>query len=81
MTEYDNTNRGALFPNDKKGNNKAPAYKGNVNVNGEDYDVAAWEKTSKAGKQYLSLSISVKGERSEQPAPQANTDMDSEIPF
>ncbi len=32
MSNYDNTNSGVLFKNDKKGNEKAPDYKGKVNV-------------------------------------------------
>ncbi len=30
MSNYDNTNSGVLFKNDKKGNEKAPDYKGNL---------------------------------------------------
>jgi len=41
MSNYDNTNKGALFTNDQKGNEKAPNYKGKLNVNGKDYEIAA----------------------------------------
>jgi hypothetical protein len=45
MADY--TNTGALFTNDKKGNDKAPDYKGKINLNGTDYDLAGWKKQGK----------------------------------
>lgn len=41
MSEYDNTNRGALFRNDKDGNEKRPDYTGKINVDGKDYVLSA----------------------------------------
>ena len=58
MPEYDNTNSGAIFPNEKK-SEKHPDYKGKLNVEGKDWEVAAWNRTSQAGKQFLSLKVSV----------------------
>lgn len=49
-------NTGVLFTNDQKGNDKAPNYKGKVNVNGKEMEVAGWVKEGKNGK-YLSLSF------------------------
>ena len=58
MSEYDNTNSGALFKNDKQGNDNWPDYRGQINVNGEDFWISAWLKTSKKdGKKYMSLAI------------------------
>ena len=59
MPEYDNTNKGALFPNSYKedGDNK-PDFLGNVNVEGEEWRLAAWSNTSKNGKDYLSINVS-----------------------
>jgi len=57
MSNYDNTNSGVLFQNDKKGNEKAPDYKGKLNVNGKDYDLAGWLREGKNGK-FLSVKIS-----------------------
>lgn len=55
---YDNTNTGAIFKNDKKSDN-APDYKGTINIDGVDKDIALWIKTSKDGsKQYFSAKIS-----------------------
>lgn len=57
MSNYDNTNSGVLFKNDKKGNEKAPDYKGKVNVNGKDLELAGWIREGKTG-QFLSLKVS-----------------------
>ena len=57
MSNYDNTNSGVLFTNDQKGNEKAPVYKGKINVFGKDYDLAGWIKEGKNGK-FLSLKVS-----------------------
>lgn len=56
--EFDNTNRGALFKNDKEGNESRPDYKGKLNVEGKDLEIAAWLKTSKSGTKYMSLVVS-----------------------
>jgi hypothetical protein len=57
MSNYDNTNSGVLFKNDKKGNEKAPDYKGKVNVNGKDLEIAGWIREGKTG-QFLSIKVS-----------------------
>ena len=57
MSNYDNTNSGVLFKNDKKGNEKAPDYKGKINVNGKDYDLAGWLREGKTGN-FLSVKVS-----------------------
>lgn len=46
--------QGALFPNDKKGNEKAPDYKGTVFINGELMEIAAWKKQGTKGE-FLSI--------------------------
>jgi len=59
MPEYQTENRGVLFPNRYKeeGDNK-PDYTGKVDVNGEEWRLAAWENTSKKGNSYLSVAVS-----------------------
>ena len=56
MSNYDNTNKGALFTNDQKGNEKAPNYKGKLNVNGKEYEIAGWVRQGKNGS-FLSLIV------------------------
>lgn len=72
MSEYDNTNSGALFKNDKQGNDNWPDYRGQINVNGEDFWISAWLKTSKKdGKKYMSLAIQANDKKqSSQPSRQ-----------
>ena len=51
-------NSGAIFKNDKKTAETHPDYKGKVNVNGKDMEIALWLKESKAGMKYFSASFS-----------------------
>lgn len=60
---YDNTNSGVLFENDQKGNEKAPNRKGTINVEGKEYWISAWDKTSQKGQDYISLSVQPKEDR------------------
>jgi len=65
---YVNTNRGALFKNDKKETDRHPDYKGNLDVDGVDYWIDAWVKTAESGRKYMSLSIKKKeAKREEKP--------------
>lgn len=82
MTDYDNTNSGVLFKNDKDGNEKRPDYTGEINVDGKDLRLAAWIKTSAKGNKFMSLRVSEKEERRDS-QPVSNTDdFDSEeVPF
>ena len=54
---YDNTNRGALFRNDKREADTDADYNGTVNIDGTEYWINGWLKTSKAGDKYISLSV------------------------
>jgi uncharacterized protein (DUF736 family) len=61
--EYDRTNTGVLFKNDSKTpGDKRPDYKGNLNVNGVELDLAAWLKDGKNGRKFMSLKIGPKRE-------------------
>lgn len=57
MADYDNTNRGTLWFNTDKRNEKAPDYNLNVNIMGKDYAIAAWKKTTKEGRKFISFNI------------------------
>jgi len=56
MATFDNTNRGAAFRKDNV-NPKAPKWAGPLNVEGKDFEVNVWEKTSKNGDVFLSLTV------------------------
>ena len=42
MSNYDNTNRGAIFKNDHKTEEKHPDYRGTINVDGNDKQISLW---------------------------------------
>lgn len=86
MSEYESTNKGALFKNDKKEKDTHPDYKGSINVDGTEYWLSSWIKTSKAGGKFMSLSVTPKDAPKSAPktAPKQDSgfdDMDSDIPF
>ena len=91
MTQYDNTNRGALFKNDRKTKDTQPGYTGSLNVDGVEYFLDAWLKEGKSGK-FFSVSVKRKDQqsapapapRAPSPAPRASAgfdDMADDIPF
>ena len=59
--EYDNTNRGAMFVNSYKedGDNR-PDFTGQIDVEGVEYKVAGWKRTSGKGTRFISLSVDKK---------------------
>lgn len=84
MTEYDNTNRGSLFKNDKGDNLARPDYTGTLNIEGKEYRLAAWIKVSqKTGNKFLSLNVQPKDEASAeaQDTPTTEDAVGDELPF
>jgi len=51
-------NTGAIFKNENKKAENHPDYKGKVNVNGKEMEVALWLKTSAKGLKFFSVSFS-----------------------
>ena len=71
-------NTGALFRNTRKDKPSQPDYRGDLNVGGEAYELAAWLKEGKNGK-FMSLSVKPK-----EAPPQGYTnkpDFDEDPPF
>lgn len=61
MADFDNTNRGVLFVNDKKEpGDKKPDRTGSLNVDGVEYFIDGWIRKSQAGATFLSLSVKLK---------------------
>lgn len=58
MAEFDNTNRGNLFKNDKGDNPNRPDYTGKCNIAGKEYRMAAWIRDSQTGKKFMSINFS-----------------------
>jgi hypothetical protein len=61
MPQYDNTNRGALFKNDRKEHENHPDLSGQLNIDGKEYWLSGWTKRNDDGSfKVLSLSIKPK---------------------
>jgi hypothetical protein len=92
---------GVLFANDRKQSDKQPDYTGNLEIDAETVrdlyqqmqsggdhpkvNLVGWRKTSKSGKTFLSVKVSVMRERTQQAvtryqAPPSN-DLNDDIPF
>ena len=73
MTEFSNVNRGSLFRNDKKTDEKHPDMSGSINIDGTEYWISGWKKQSKAGTGFISLSVRPKEQvrQSSQPTSKA----------
>ena len=54
-----NEGQGTLFKNDKKGNDKAPDYRGELMIGETLHKVAGWLKEGKSGK-WMSLKVEPK---------------------
>ncbi len=68
---YDNTNTGAIFRNKRKETDKHPDGTGTVNIEGVEYWVSSWNKTSKSGEPFRSLSFKRKDGNEAKPAKEA----------
>lgn len=87
--EFDNTNRGSIWKNEKKETDKHPDFTGSLNVDGHDYWVNAWKRKPGASERAPALSFSVKRKDGNAPKQDAGQgarrpikqDMDDEIPF
>ena len=94
MSNYDNTNRGISFENNRKEKDTHPDYKGSINADGVEYWLSAWMKEGAKGK-FMSFSLTPKEQtqtaaqavqqvaqpqRQQQAAPVVLDD-DSDIPF
>jgi hypothetical protein len=61
MADYDNNLTGALFKNDKAGNEKRPDYKGSAEIEGVQYWVSGWIRSPKSGgDKFMSLKFEAK---------------------
>lgn len=77
-------NCGVLFKNDRK-NDKQPAYKGSINVEGKIFAIALWNRTAASGKTYLSVKVEtprdVKKDEEPKEEKQVYDNLDDGIPF
>jgi uncharacterized protein (DUF736 family) len=81
MAEFDNTNRGSLFKNDKKSQDTHADYNGSVNVEGVEYWLNAWIKESKSGSKFMSLSLKPKDAQQAPKQAAKKEELESDLPF
>lgn len=70
--KYDNTNSGAMFKNKYKESDKHPDLTGPLNVEGVEYNVAAWSNESDKQGKYLSIKISKKEDKGPSGSPSSD---------
>ena len=85
--QYDDTNRGVMFDNDKGDNPNRPDFKGTINVEGTEYRISAWHKKSRGGVPFISLSVQPKTENGQERKPisavnqPVGTAFNDDVPF
>jgi hypothetical protein len=80
MSDYDNTDRGVLFKNDRKESDKHPDYKGSINIGGTEFWLSAWVKTGQKGK-FMSLAVTPKDSAPAPAKTETVAEMDDDLPF
>ncbi len=86
MPDYDNTNRGAVWKNDKKTTENHPDFRGDINIEGVEYWVSGWKRKQGANPNSPAMSLAVTKKEARpadaQPAnPQPNPEDFDDIPF
>jgi spermidine/putrescine-binding protein len=59
MSDFDNTNKGAIWKNEDRQSDKHPHFRGSINVEGVDYWVSAWLKDKDANPKAPAMKFSV----------------------
>lgn len=92
MTQYDNTNRGAIWKNEDKQDDKHPDFKGSINVNATEYWLSAWKRKDGAAAKSPVLTFRVQPKEAARTSGKSspprsvvsadnNGDMNDDIPF
>jgi hypothetical protein len=77
VEKFDDTNRGVLFnERDRKATEKDRDYSGKINIEGREFWLSAWIKTSKKGTKFLSLSA-----KAMEPQRAESVELNDENPF
>ena len=72
MSNYDNSNKGAIWANDRKETERHPDYSGSANVDGVEYWISAWKRDANGNPRApaLRFSFQPKEQQAEQPTAQ-----------
>jgi len=93
MAEFDKTNRGSIWRNEKKEKDTHPDFTGSLNVDGVEYWVSAWKRKEGAHAKAPALSFSIKPKEEQKDNRSASmmtsdeikerraAEMDDDIPF
>jgi len=58
--DYDNTNRGSIWKNDRRETDRHPHFTGVANVDGKEFYVSAWKRGEEANPKAPALTFSFK---------------------
>ena len=82
MAEYDDSNSGALFKNERKEKDTHPDYRGSwTDANGVEHWLSCWIKTAKSGQSFMSLRATPKDGAPQAPTKGASQSLSADIPF
>jgi len=84
--QFDNTNRGAVWKNDKKESDRHPDFKGSINIEGKEYWLSGWKRKEGGHPNSPALSLSVQPKEEPQQVTDTNNapakdDFEDLIPF
>ena len=88
--QYDNTNRGSIWKNDKRESDKHPTHTGSINIDGKEYWLNGWVRAKDANEKAPAMSFSVRAKdggngttqrQDHKPNEQDINDIESDIPF
>lgn len=86
--KYSNKNRGALWKNDDKTNERQPDYRGVINVEGKDFRLAVWINNENKHPQSPAMTLQVETLQAQRQAPpkdyaetQSDDEFDDKLPF
>ena len=88
--EFDNTNKGSVWKNDKRASDRHPHFRGSINVEGKEYWLAIWKNDRKGNERapLMKVTVTPKDQISEaqekHSMAKANAyieDLDDEMPF
>ena len=81
MSNFDNTNTGSLWPNERREKDTHPNTTGSANIDGVEYWVSGWTK-EKNGKKFISMSYKRKDEKpAAQPRSEQKPAVSDDIPW
>jgi hypothetical protein len=85
MADFDNTNKGSIWKNDRKEKETHPDFTGSIDVEGVQYWVSAWRRKDGASEKAPALSFSIKLKEGKQESggnkKRQSIDDDNDLPF